>query len=151
MRRFVMKFTRDNTPLRTMALGFLAFCLSVGAAHAQPLQGKFSLPSEVHWGTATLQAGDYTFNLGGWRTSNTLQLTRNGKVVATLLSQAHSPSVANSAALVIESGKSGSTVREMRLPDIGVVLYYAPHTPGGAVKEREIAQTIPIAAIGPTR
>jgi hypothetical protein len=44
-------------------------------------------------------------------------------------------------------------VREIRLPDIGVVLYYAPHTPkhGTATEEREVAQMIPIAATVPAR
>ena len=102
---------------------------------------------------ATLQAGTYTFNLEGVRTGNTLQLMQNGRAVAMVLPQGHNPSVAAPNALVIESGKSGSTVREIRLPDIGVVLYYAPHTPkrGSAAEEREVAQMIPITATVPTR
>src|ERR1017187_578427 len=153
MRRFVMKSIRNSTLLRTLALGLLAFCLGAGAANAQPFQGKFSLPSEVRWGTATLQAGDYTFNLEGVRTGNTLQLMQNGKVIALLQPQSHNPVASGPAVLVVESGKSLSTVREMRLPDIGVALYYAPHTPkrGGAAEEREVAQMIPIVATAPTR
>jgi ATP phosphoribosyltransferase len=82
-----------------------------------------------------------------------LQVRENGKVVATVLPQSHNPAVAGPAELVIDNGKTGSTVREIRLPDIGVVLYYAPHTPkhGTATEEREVAQMIPIAAIVPAR
>jgi len=42
---------------------------------------------------------------------------------------------------------------EIRLPDIGVVLYYAPHNPkhGTAAEEREVAQMIPITATDATR
>jgi len=148
-----MTSNRNNTLLRTLALGVLLFSLGVAAASAQSFQGKFSLPSEVRWGTATLQAGDYTFNLQGWRTGNMLQVRENGRVVATVLPQSHNPAVSGPAELVIDNGKTGSTVREIRLPDIGVVLYYAPHTPkhGTATEEREVAQMIPIAATSPTR
>jgi hypothetical protein len=145
-----MKSIRNNTLLRTLALGLLVCCLGVGVANAQPFQGKFSLPFEVRWGPATLQPGDYTFNLEGVRAGNTLQLMQNGKVVAMVQPQSHNPSVAGPAALVIDSGKSGGTVREMRLPDIGVVLYYAPHK-ANAAEEREVAQIIPIAATTATR
>jgi len=43
----------------TLALGALA--TSGNAQNAY--QGKFTLPCEVHWGSATLPAGDYTFTL----------------------------------------------------------------------------------------
>ena len=148
-----MTSIRNNTLLRTLALGVLLLCLGVAAANAQSFQGTFSLPSEVRWGMAPLQPGPYTFNLEGVRTGNTLQLMQNGRAVAMVLPQGHNPSVAGPNALVIKSGKSGSTVREIRLPDIGVVLYYAPHTPkrGSAAEEREVAQMIPITATVPTR
>ena len=148
-----MTSNRNDTLLRTLALGVLLFSLGVAVASAQPFHGKFSLPSEVRWGTATLQAGDYTINLQGLRTGNMLQVRENGKVVATVLPQSHNPAMAGPAELVIENGKTGSTVREIRLPDIGVVLYYAPHAPkhGTATEEREVAQMIPIAATVPTR
>jgi len=145
-----MKSIRNNTLLRTLALGVLACCLGAGVANAQAFQGKFSLPFEVRWGTAALQPGNYTFNLEGVKTGNTLQLMQNGKVVAQLLPISHNPSAAGRAVLVIDSSKSGSTVREIRLPDIGVVLYYAPHKTNAA-EEREVAQMIPIAATDATR
>jgi len=43
----------------TLALGALA--ISGNAQNAY--QGKFTLPFEIHWGSATLPAGDYTFTL----------------------------------------------------------------------------------------
>ncbi len=148
-----MKSIRDNTLLRTLALGVLASCLGAVVANAQPFRGTFSLPAEVHWGTATLQAGDYIFSSEGARTGNMLQLTQGGKVVAMVLAQSHNPAIAGRAVLVIEKGKSGCTVREIRLPDIGVVLYYGPYTPkhGTAAEERQVAQLIPIAVTAGTR
>ena len=148
-----MKSIRHSTQLRTLALGVLVICLGAGVANAQSFQGKFSLSDKVSWGTATLQKGDYTFSLEGVRSGNTLQLMQNGKVVALLQPQSHDPAATGPDTLVIYSGKSGSTVREIRLPDIGVVLYYASHTPkrGTAAEEREVARFIPITAADATR
>jgi hypothetical protein len=142
-----MKSIRNNTLLRTLALGVLASCLGAAVANAQPFRGTFSLPAEVRWGAATLQAGDYTFNSEGVQAGNMLRLIRSGKVVATVLPQGQNPAAAGPSVLVIAEGKGGGTVREIRLPDIGVVLYYAPHNPkrGTAAEERETARLIPIA------
>jgi len=148
-----MKSIRTNTLLRTLALGVLAFCLGAVVANARPFRGTFSLPAEVHWGTATLQAGDYTFNSEGAKTGNMLQLIRGGKVVATVLPHSYNPAEAGRAELVIGNGTGGRTVREMRLPDIGVVFNYAPHKPkhGTAAEERQVAQLVPIAVTAGTR
>ncbi|MGO9617135.1 MAG: hypothetical protein ACLP6W_12110, partial [Bryobacteraceae bacterium] len=74
-------------------------------------------------------------------------------VVALVMPQSHNPAVAGPAALVIDKGKGGCTVREIRLPDIGAVLYYAPVKPkhGTAAEEREVAQLIPISVTAGTR
>jgi hypothetical protein len=145
-----MKSIRYNTLLRTLALGVLTSCLGAVVANAQSFRGTFSLPAEVRWGTATLQAAACTFSSEGVRTGNALQLFQDGRPIATLLSQAHNPAMAGRAALVIEQGKGGSSVREIRLPEIGVTLYYAPYKPahGTASEERQVAQVIPIAVTG---
>jgi hypothetical protein len=49
-----------------MKLGLAAIALSVLATSGNAqnaYQGKFTLPVETHWGSATLPAGDYTFTL----------------------------------------------------------------------------------------
>jgi len=142
-----MKSIRNNTLLRALALGVLASCMGAAVAHAQTFRGTFSLSAEVRWGAATLQAGDYTFNSEGVRAGNMLQVIQGGKVVATVLPQGQNPAVSGQSVLVIAEGKGGGTVREIRLPDIGVVLYYGPHNPkrGTAAEERETARLIPIA------
>jgi len=143
-----MKSIRNNTLLRTLALGVLVSCLGAAVANAQTFQGKFTLPVEVRWGMATLQPGNYAFSTEGARAGNMLQLIQGGKVVALVLPQGRDPVTAGRSALVIYSGKSGNTVREIRLPDIGVTLHYAPQKPkhGTAAEEREVAQLIPITA-----
>ena len=148
-----MKSIRTNTLLRTLALGVLASCLGAVVANAQPFRGTFSLPAEVRWGTATLQAGDYTLSSEGARTGNILQVIQGRKVVAIVLPQSQNPAAAGRAELVIDKGATGRTVREMRLPDIGVVFYFAPHKAkhGTAAEEREVAQLIPISVTAGTR
>ena len=144
-----MKSILDNTLLRTLALGVLTSCLGAVVANAQPFHGTFSLPAEVRWGTATLKAGAYTFSSEGLRTSNMLQLFQDGKLIATLLSQARNPAAAGHAALVVEKGKGGYTVREIRLPEIGVSLYYSPSKPArGTAAEERVAQLIPATVTG---
>ena len=147
-----MKSIRNNTLLRTLALGVLASCLGSVVANAQPLRGTFSLPAQVRWGAATLQAGDYAFSSEGVSKGYTLQLMKDGKMVATLLTNGHDPAVSGRAVLVVHEGKGGPTVREMRLPDAGVILHFAPCKPkrGSAGEERQIAQLIPI-TFGETR
>ena len=147
-----MKTIRHNTLLRTLALGVLASCLGAVVASAQPFRGTFSLPTAVRWGAATLQAGNYTLSSEGAKTGNMLQVTHGVKVVALVVPQSHNPAVAGPAMLVIDKGKGGFTVREIRLPSSGMVLYYAPVKPkhGTAAQEREIAELIPIAPANAT-
>jgi hypothetical protein len=52
--KLLMKFG-----VAALALGALATSGKAQNAY----QGKFTLPSETHWGGATLPAGDYTFTL----------------------------------------------------------------------------------------
>ena len=148
-----MKTIRNNSLLRAFALGVLVFCLSATVANAQICSGKFTLPADVRWGLATLQAGNYTFNLDGARAGDMVRVFQNGKVVAMLLPTSYTPAADGPAVLVIENGKSGSTVREIRLPDSGVALYYGPHRPkhGTAAEEREVAQLIPITTANASR
>jgi hypothetical protein len=145
-----MKSIRNNTLLRTLALGFLASGVGVVVANAQPLKGTFSLPSETHWGAATLKAGDYAFSSEGVKNGYTMRLIQNGKVIATVLTQGHDLAVAGPAVLVVYEGKGGPSVCEVRLPEVGVVLQYAAHQfkPGTAGHERQIADLIPITFTG---
>jgi len=142
-----MKSIRNHALLPGLALGVLVSCLGAGVAKAQAIQGKFTLPAEVRWGMATLQPGDYTFTSEGVQAGYLVRVKRDGNAVALLQAQAYDPSTTGPSALVIQNGKSGSVVREVRLPKSGLVLYYAPHKPkrGTAAAEREVAQLIPIA------
>ena len=44
--------------VKMLAILTLAICASTAAENAQTVTGRFTLPYEVHWGTATLPAGE---------------------------------------------------------------------------------------------
>ena len=59
-----MKTNRSLNVAKVMILAVLAPGLGTGMAQAQNVvRGKFTLPFEARWGTATLPPGDYTFEL----------------------------------------------------------------------------------------
>ena len=148
-----MKSIRNHSLLRTLALGALLICLGATIANAQPFHGTFSLPTEVRWGAAVLPAGDYAFTYEGVRSGNMLQVFQSGKAMAVVLPTALNSANGGAAVLVVYREKTGWTVREIRLPDSGVKLYYAPSISkhGSAAEEREVARLIPISTSAAAR
>jgi hypothetical protein len=141
-----MNWIRISTLLRLLGLALLAACFNAGHASAQVFQGKFTLPFEARWGQATLPAGDYSFTLDSVSTNCALRL-RNGKnTVALILAQAQDKKHSGRAELSVVGG----TVRALSLPEIGMVLEYAPqhHKYLTAPEERRIAQILPVATTG---
>lgn len=56
--------TRKSNLFTTLGVATLALGAWATSGNAQSVyQGKFTLPSETHWGNATLPAGDYTFTM----------------------------------------------------------------------------------------
>jgi hypothetical protein len=81
-RRLVLN-ARTRRALNTAALAAI-FLFTAFGAHAE--QATFNLPVEVHWGLAILKPGKYTINVPlaqSW--PQQMSLTRNGKVVASLM------------------------------------------------------------------
>jgi hypothetical protein len=126
-----------------LGLALLAVCFNPGHASAQTLQGKFTLPFEARWGQATLPAGDYSFTLDSVRTNCALRIRRGDKNVAMVLATAHGENYSGQAELSVVGG----TIRALNLPELGMVLEYAPQHPKylTAPEEREIAQIVPVA------
>jgi len=141
-----MNSIRISTLLRFLGLALLAACLNPGHASAQAFQGKFTLPFEARWGPAALPAGDYSFTLDSVNANCTLRLYREKTGVAMILAQAQNKAHSGSAQLTVVRG----TVRTLSLPEVGVVLEYAPTHPKHltAPEEREIAQVVPVIVTG---
>jgi hypothetical protein len=141
-----MNKIRISTLVRFLGLALLVVCFNAGPASAQVIRGKFTLPFEARWGQATLPAGDYSFTLDTVNPNCTLRLSRERRVVAFIVSQAQDKNGSGHAELTVVRG----TVRALRLPEIGVILEYAPQHPEHltANEEREISQIVPITAAG---
>jgi hypothetical protein len=141
-----MNGIRISSLIRFLGLALLAACFVAAHANAQVFQGKFTLPSQARWGQATLPAGDYSFTLDSVGTTSTLRLYRGRNGVGMILPQSYNKTYSGRAELTVEQG----TVRTLRLPEIGIVLQFAPHRPKHltAPEERQLAQLVPVAAVG---
>ncbi len=129
-----MKATRTLARVKLLGAILMATCLFVAAANAEPFyRGKFTLPYEVKWGKAVLPAGEYCLTL---RYSNgtllTIVETVRGEaalvVMPARISQHNRPGLN---ALIIERSSNESTVRELRLAEVGLVLGFEPREPRG--------------------
>jgi hypothetical protein len=141
-----MNGIRGSSLIRFSGLALLAACFVAGHANAQVFRGKFTLPFQARWGGATLPAGDYSFTLESRDTAHTLTVSREGKGVAMILVQSYDQTYSGRTELTVEE----STVRTLRLPEIGMILQFAPpHTKHLAVpEERQLSQTVPVTTAG---
>ena len=144
-----MKTNRMVTVLRLLVLGVLVAGCNAKLASAQVLRGKFTLPSETHWGQATLPAGDYSFALDTDYPGSRVTVIRGKQTVAMIMSPGVNYIKSGRSEIVMESG----AVREVNLPQIGVSLHYPTPNSGHrqAPQERQLAQIIPIGKAGAGR
>ena len=57
------KTIRRAIEVRLFAVVLLATCAFAASANAQSFTGRFTLPSETHWGKNVLPAGNYTISM----------------------------------------------------------------------------------------
>jgi len=139
-----MKSIRSLT-LCSLLLALLASCLGAASANAQEVKGTFTLPFDARWGKAILPAGPYSFTIDQAKSGGPLILSGE-KVHAIVRNQGFGTKPMDRSALILRSENGVYTVRELRLTDIGMVLYYAPHHPKHqtAAQEREMASLVPV-------
>jgi hypothetical protein len=142
-----MKSIRSFTLLKLATASLLAICFNAGLATAQTA-GKFTMPFEAHWGQATLPAGDYSFKLEELPTGHIVHLFQGTKNVAYIVNQSFDRESTGPISLTVIRNSAGNTVRDLSLPEIGVVLHYGPKPGRSAAEEREIAKRIPITTSG---
>jgi hypothetical protein len=141
-----MKTNQKLSIVSLLALGVLAAGFSAKPASAQVFQGKFTLPYEVHWGLATLPAGDYSFKLDEGYPEGRIDVCRGPQAVAFVQPLGYGNSKSNRSVIVVEAG----IVRKLSLPQIGMDLTFAAHKPAHRAppQEKELAQIIPVTAVG---
>ena len=141
-----MKPIRSLTLVRLGTLTLLAACLSAGLAWAQAAAGKFTLPFEARWGLAILPAGDYSFTVDQPGLTSLLTISRGTRSVALIKCQSYSMTSSGASELTVVRDGRGNTVRDLRLPQIGMVFHYAPNKPRrtGKASEEEAARAVPV-------
>jgi hypothetical protein len=137
-----MKRIRSFT-LSSLVMALLASCVGAGIARAQEMQGKFTLPFDARWGQITLPAGDYSFTVD--QSQSAARLVLSGEKNAILHAQGYEPRTMDSSVLVVAKDRGINTVRELKLAELGVVLYFTPSRPHQtAAEEKQIAKVIPV-------
>ena len=145
-----MNSNRSYKMVWLVGVAVLASCFGAGLARAQEFAGKFTLPFDARWGQAILPAGDYSFRLDKAQSAGTVRLFQGNKGVGLIHAQAYDKKTGGPDALMVVRGKTVNTVRELRLPEIGIVLIYSPGPakPMTAEEERQIAKAVPVTKTG---
>jgi hypothetical protein len=113
--------------VRMLAIFTLAMCAFTATANAQSVMGRFTLPYEVHWGTATLPAGEYMITMDSLHTATLVQSVSNSQSFYTRI-----PTIQDSekgaACLIVTTQGNERTIRSLNLPQDGMSLVYKPLT-----------------------
>ena len=111
--------------VRMLAIFTLAICAFTATANAQSVTGRFTLPYEVHWGTATLPAGEYTITMDSLDSATLVQSANSNISFYTSIPVAQD-STKGSASLLITSFQGEHRVRSMNLPQYRRSVIYEP-------------------------
>jgi hypothetical protein len=141
------------TKLGVAALALGALTTSGNAQNAY--QGKFTLPFETHWGSATLPAGDYTFALQSMSSPYTLYI-RGEKVNAIIMaSSTDDKGVAARAQLNLVEIGDVQTVETFDAPELGQTFVYSTpaqkHAGHKEAHQKTASQTTPATKVSENR
>jgi len=143
-----MNPTKGLTLIKVLFLALLATVASAGLLSAEDYKGKFTLPVETKWGTATLPAGDYEFKLNTNVAPYTIKVSGvSGKdgavfIFAAGVSDASAPG--QSTLIIVRRGRNG-TVRAFHLAKEGLVFTYgAPKGELLLAEGPQLIQRIPV-------
>ena len=109
-------------------------------------QGKFTLPVETHWGSATLPAGDYTFTVAGAVAEFRLYIhgQRTNFIVPTVTAVKATPQHAQ---LNLVDVADKYTVETFDAPELGLTFtYWTPkqkHMPPNVARQKTTPQAAP--------
>jgi hypothetical protein len=147
-RRFEMIWARHLKVFTKVGVAALALGALATSGNAQnAYQGKFTLPVETHWGTATLPAGDYTFALPSTGSPYTLYI-RGEKVNAIIMATSTDDrGVSDHAQLNLVDIADVQTVQSFDAPELGLTfVYFTPtqkHMGHKEAHQKTVPQTAP--------
>ena len=122
-----MKLTRNLKLVMNVGFMTLSLCLAASQGKAQGnYMGKFTLPVEARWGTATLAPGDYTISmeLESARTFNYLIVRGEGKSAFILENVTDKKEYSNHSQLTLVSTAAGYAVQTFDAGEAGLTLSY---------------------------
>jgi len=148
-RRHLKLFTKLG--VAALALGALATNGNAQNAY----QGKFTLPTETHWGSATLPAGDYTFAMSSAGSQYRLYI-QGARVDAIIMAASTDDrAVAEHAQLNLVNIADVQTVQTFDAPELGrTFVYFTPtqkHAGHKEAHQKTAAQTPPATKVSEKR
>jgi hypothetical protein len=146
-RRFEMIWARHLKLFTKVAASALALSTLATGGNAQNIyQGKFTLPFETHWGSATLPAGDYTFVMSSASSDYRLYI-RGAQVNAIIMAAStEDKAVSDHARLNLVDIADVQTVETFDAPELGrTFVYFTPAQKHGGHKEAH-QKTVPQSA-----
>lgn len=109
--------------LLTTLLAVSSTTLSPAVAHAQQIKGSFTLPYTIHWGTATLPAGHYTFAAQSSRIPFLLTV-RGERTSMVIMMQSQSTPAGNRSTLSLTRVGNQTVVSALQLAPYGARFEY---------------------------
>ena len=113
-------------------------------AKAQSADGKFSLPSEVHWGYLTLPKGDYTFTVSPFGGASMIEVRKEGKPSRTFFigvqGRDRLPDSSLGSRLVLDRVNGELYVKKLELQSTGMAYLYAAPTSKELLLSKDLPQ-----------
>jgi hypothetical protein len=141
-----MKSIRSSSLLKVFVLALGVLGTTVGSAHAQSANGKFTLTHDARWGSVLLSPGDYMFSLVSPSLPAPIMVGKKGTAaVAVVLPQAvSSEKLTETSTLVLSHDERGeSFVSGLHLGNLGLSLHFA--APKNQMPATETAKLAPVA------
>jgi len=146
-RKFTMIWVRLVKLVMKMGMAALVLGALATSGKAQnAYQGKFTLPSETRWGSATLPAGDYTFTLPS--KSAPYRLYVHGEKATAIIQVATAEDLISAhAQLNLVDIADMNTVESFDAPELGVTfIFWTPsqkHMSSKEARQKTLPQTAP--------
>ena len=142
-----MIWARHLNLFRKVSVAALALgALATGGNAQDSFRGKFTLPFEAHWGSATLPAGDYTFTLSSDRAPYRLYIRGQAANAIIQATTAEKRVVSEPPRLNLVDIADVHTVQTFEAPALGVTFTYWTPTPKHLGRKEARQQTAPQAA-----
>ena len=124
-----MIWARNLKLLTKLVVAALALGALATNGNAQTVyQGKFTLPFETHWGSATLPAGDYTFTMASASSPYTLYIHGQATNAIIQASAADAKVVSGHAQLNLVDIADVQNVETFEAPELGLTFSYSTPT-----------------------